>query len=564
MMHRKFCALVALGVGLFLGPPALAAETPVEQWGIFEIALKGPSTGNPFVDVDLSAVFTREGRSVTVSGFYDGDGIYRIRFMPEQQGNWRYETRSNRAELHGRTGTFTAGKPAAGNHGPVRVRNTYHFAYADGTPHFPIGTTCYAWTHQGDKLEEQTLATLKRGPFNKIRMCVFPKRYAYNHNEPALYPFAGTPPRTWDFSHFNPAFFRHLEKRIGELRDLGIEADLILFHPYDGGHWNFDRMPPAADDRYLRYLIARLSAYRNVWWSLANEYDFMKEKKEADWDRFFGIVAKSDPYGHLRSIHNGTVLYNHTHPWVTHASIQNGSAVADFGRAGLLRDVYRKPVVYDEVKYEGDFEQRWGNLSAEEMVHRFWQGTVAGTYVGHGETYRHPEDIVWWAKGGVLRGRSPERIAFLRKILEAGPAEGLEPIDKWQDVRTAGKKGEYYLVYFGREKPAEWQVELPRAGLKEPLTVRVEVIDTWAMTITPVEGTFTLTPRGNYRLACAERPTIRLPGKPYIALRIRKARGGRRPHDRRSGWSGTSLPRRRGASPPPRISGHSERMWNIS
>src|SRR5262245_60525722 len=96
-------------------------------------------------------------------------------------------------------------------------------------------------------------------------MCVFPKRYTYNQNEPLLYPFAGAPLRAWDFTRFNPPFFRHLEKRVGQLRDLGIEANLILFHPYDKGHWGFDRMEPAADDRYLRYLIARLAAYRNVW-----------------------------------------------------------------------------------------------------------------------------------------------------------------------------------------------------------------------------------------------------------------------------------------------------------
>lgn len=503
---------------------ALAADNAVEQWGIFELNLQGPAGGNPFVDVELAARFSQSDLAVTAGGFYDGDGTYRIRFMPERQGEWRYQTKSNRPELNGKTGSFVAMKPVAGNHGPVRVRGTYHFAHADGTPYFPIGTTCYAWTHQGDALEEQTLATLRQAPFNKIRMCVFPKRYAYNQNEPPLYPFAGTPPRTWDFSRFNPAFFRHLEKRIGELRDLGIEADLILFHPYDKGHWGFDRMSAAEDDRYLRYLLARLAPYRNVWWSLANEYDFMREKQEADWDRFFQIVFQHDPYGHLRSIHNGSVLYNHTHPWVTHASIQNGSAVAEFGRALLLRDPYRKPVVFDEVKYEGNLEQRWGNLSAEEMVHRFWQGTIAGTYVGHGETYLHRDDLIWWSKGGVLRGQSPSRIAFLRKILDAGPAEGLEPIDKWQDPRTAGKRGEYYLVYFGKERPTEWQFELPAVGLTGPMRFRVEVIDTWEMSITPVERVFEAKARNRYVYACEDNAEVKLPGKAHMAVRVRRAR----------------------------------------
>jgi hypothetical protein len=512
--------MIALGV-----PLAATAETVrVEQWEIYELTLTGPAAGNPFREVSLSARFRQADKTVTAAGFYDGDGIYRVRFMPDRPGEWQYETISNRPEMNAKTGSFTALKPSAHNHGPVRVRNTFHFAYADGTPYFPIGTTCYAWTHQGDELEEKTLATLKQSPFNKLRMCVFPKHYAFNQNEPLLYPFAGRPPRTWDCTRFNPAFLRHLEKRVGQLRDLGIEADLILFHPYDKGHWGFDRMAAADDDRYLRYVVARLAAYRNVWWSLANEYDFMKEKNEADWDRFFQIVEASDPYRHLRSIHNGTRLYNHTHPWVTHASIQNGSAVADFGRAGLYRDVYRKPVVFDEVKYEGDIEQRWGRLSAEEMVHRFWQGTIAGTYVGHGETYRRPDEILWWSKGGVLHGQSPARIAFLRKILDEGPAEGLEPIDKWQDLRTAGKRGEYYLVYFGKEEPTEWTFALPRAGLNEPLRLRLDVIDTWAMTVTPMEEAFEARPTDRYFYTCANHPKVSLPHKPYLALRLQRVK----------------------------------------
>lgn len=516
----KSC-FASFAILLFFIPSATATE--VERWGVFELTLPGPKEGNPFVEVELSASFSQGSETLTASGFYDGDGTYRVRFMPPSEGEWTYRTASNRPELSGKTGSLTATKPTRDNHGPVRVRDTYHFAHADGTPYFPVGTTCYAWTHQGDKREEETLATLKTAPFNKLRMCVFPKWYAYNRSEPPRYPFVGTPPNRWDFERFEPEFFRHLEKRITQLGEMGIEADLILFHPYDEGHWGFDRMSPTVDDRYLKYVVARLSSYRNVWWSLANEFDFMKEKRDADWERFVGVVSKADPYRHLLSIHNGTRLFNQTHPALTHASIQNGSAVADYGRAVLYRDVYRKPIVFDEVKYEGDFEQRWGNLSPEEMVHRFWQGTISGTYVGHGETYRHPEDVVWWSRGGTLRGKSPERIAFLRKVLETGPATGMEPIDKWQDERTAGKRGEHYLVYFGKDKPTEWKVELPRAGLEKPMILTAEILDTWNMTVTPVQGSFAFKAGKSYRIAPDPPATIPLPGKPYLAVRLKSA-----------------------------------------
>jgi hypothetical protein len=498
------------------------ANDTVEQWGRFETSLKGPTNGNPFVDVRFSAWFRQGETSAEAPGFYDGDGDYRVRFMPEKQGVWHYTTRSSAAELNGQSGEFTVTPPLPGNHGPVRVAHTYHFAYADGTPYRELGTTCYAWIHQDEALQAQTVRTLAIAPFNKIRFCVFPKHYDWNTNEPPLYPYKGMPPKRWDLTRFNPAYFQHLEKRVADLAALGIEADIILFHPYDGGHWGFDRMPAEADDRYLRYVVSRLSAYHNVWWSLANEYDFMRGKQESDWDRFFQIVQATDPSGHLRSIHNGSRIYDHNKPWVTHASIQNGSAVEDAGRAEEYRDVYRKPVVFDEVQYEGNIPKRWGNLSPQEMVFRFWEGTVAGTYVGHGETYLSAQDILWWSKGGVLHGESPARLAFLREVLADSPATGIDPIDKWQDCRWGGKAGDYYLLYFGKEQPASWTFELPKAALAKGMKFKAEILDTWNMTITPVEGVFTIQKKTDYSFVDSAGRSVVLPGRPYMAIRIKR------------------------------------------
>jgi hypothetical protein len=496
----------------------MAQAAPVERWGSTEIALPGPSSGNPYMEVDIAATFRQGERMLKVPGFYDGEGRYIVRFMPDAVGVWEYETQSNRPELNGKKGSVTAVAPAVGNHGPVRVKNTWHFAYEDGTPYWQVGTTSYAWTHQPDALQQQTLRTLAASPFNKMRMAVFP-----NHDDkdvPARYPFAGQPPKGWDFTRFNPEFFRNLEQRVAQLRDIGIEADLILFHPYDKGYWGFDRMPPEVNERYLKYVVARLSAYRNVWWSMANEFDFLKEKSMADWDSYFQTVQASDPYQHLRSIHNALAIYNHTKPWVTHVSVQSGAIAEDFERAVLFRDVYNKPVVYDEVKYEGDFQRRWGQLKPEEMVLRFWEGAIAGTYVGHSESYQDPKGMVWLARGGTMRGQSPQRLAFFRKILSESPSEGLEPIDKWQNYPFAGKHGQYYLGYFGARKPSSWPVMLFKTGLQDGMKFKAEVIDTWNMTVTPVDGVFEIKKRDDYYFADKDGRSIPLPGRPYMAVRL--------------------------------------------
>ncbi|MCJ7544756.1 MAG: DUF5060 domain-containing protein [Phycisphaerae bacterium] len=499
------------------------AEASIEQWGVFEAGLAGPQEGNPFTEVELAATFTQGDRAVKVRGFYDGQGVYKVRFMPDSPGEWRYRTESNRPSLDGRCGEFRCCAPSAGNHGPVRVAQTFHFAHADGTPYRPLGTTCYMWTQAPADRQAQTLQTLRGSPFNKLRMCVLPKRgYVPREDSATAYPFEGRP-QAWDFTRPVPAWFANFERCVAELGKLGVEADVILYHPYDEGVLGLDRIHGADEDRYVRYLVARLAAYRNVWWSLANEYDFIETKTEADWDRLFQIIQAEDPYGHLRSIHNGRVLYNCTLPWVTHASLQIGSAVADFGRAELLRDAYRKPVIYDEVKYEGALGKRWGNLTAEELVCRFWFGTIGGTYVTHGEVVGSSRATpAWTGLGGELRGQSPPRLAFLRAVLDGAPGP-IEPIDKWQDLRTAGVAGKYYLVYFGREAPTEWAFELPEAGLTEGQTFRAEVLDTWNMTVQPVEGVFSLRAIGEYRFADAAGRRIPLPGRPYVAVRITRA-----------------------------------------
>ena len=60
-------------------------------------------------------------------------------------------------------------------------------------------------------------------------------------------------------------------------------------------------------------------------------------------------------------------------------------------------------------------------------------------------------------------------------------------------------------------------------GVNEPLTLEGDVIDTWEATVTSLEGRFTVRPTSNYVLSCEKPRTIPLPGKPYIALRFRRA-----------------------------------------
>ncbi|MDS0527901.1 DUF5605 domain-containing protein [Clostridium sp. SHJSY1] len=481
----------------------------VEKWEFYETTFKGPKEGNPFIEVEFTAIFKNQKNSIEITGFYDGYGEYKIRFMPNMIGTWNFITHSNVNSLNNLTGNFECIEPSKNNHGPVKVRDKFHFEYADKTPHYSFGTTCYAWIHQTESLQLQTLKTLKFSPFNKLRMCVFPKSYDYNHNEPDLYAYEGSIESGFNYKKFNPNFFKHLENRILNLQNLGIECDLILFHPYD--RWGFSEMGAKNDELYLKYIVSRLSAFRNIWWSMANEYDILVnqgKKTLNDWERLAQLVQEYDKYDHLNSIHNCNKFYDYNKPWITHCSIQRIDFYRTSENTDEWRKLYDKPIVIDECAYEGNINHGWGNITGQEMTRRFWEGVVRGGYVGHGETYIHPKDILWWSHGGTLHGTSPARIAFLRRILENAPGPITSPVKSsdgsysYWDVTVGSVSDDYFLFYFGFCQPTFRTFNMPKEK-----KYKVDIIDTWEMTITEA-GIYT------------EDFSIDMPGKQYIAIRM--------------------------------------------
>ena len=200
---------------------------------------------------------------------------------------------------------------------------------------------------------------------------------------------------------------------------------------------------------------------------------------------------------------------------ITNCSIQRQDPYLSAENVAQWREIYRKPVVLDEICYEGNLQFGWGNISGRELVRRFWEAFLRGGYAGHGETLLNPEEELWWLHGGKLRGESWKRFGFLYDIISKVPGHGIAPYDlKWDCVcgvpesewRRAVKS--WYLIYYGFTCPA-----FKEFYFDDTTEFRVEVIDTWNMTIED-RGTA----KGKFR--------VELPGREYMAVRLTQKKEG--------------------------------------
>ena len=123
----------------------------MKQYETFELIFQGPVLTESWSRADLTAEFSCGSITKTVKGFYDGDGRYVVRFLPEIPGPWRWKV-SGAVSASGGENCL----PAEKARGVVKAVDT-HFEYQDGTLFIPFGTTVNALASQDDALVDRTL-----------------------------------------------------------------------------------------------------------------------------------------------------------------------------------------------------------------------------------------------------------------------------------------------------------------------------------------------------------------------------------------------------------------------
>lgn len=352
-------------------------------------------TPNPFTAVDLSAdVTSPSGRIYSVPGFFDGDGqggatgqVFKIRIFADEEGTWRWTTRSNETSLHGKSGSFVCAGLLAGPFaaGPVEIDPEHRrfFRYRTGTPVYLLGKFLDAaaparlrWSHTflSEELTEadrQALLDRHLGMrLNKMSLYLANKG---DYDHVSTTPWAGSDAAN-DKTRFDLARWHTYERWVRELRDEGLIAHLWFFADDSG----FGDLPEADRKRLIRYGMARLSGYANTLFTLALEWQ--EGWTPAEVEAHMEYLHQQNPWDRLVSVHGVTGDFSFPgEPWADYMDIQagNDSSPVDVLLSSLAhRLLAEKPVIQEE-----------HGLGQEDAAHRkktwaAFTGGAAGSGTG--------------------------------------------------------------------------------------------------------------------------------------------------------------------------------------
>lgn len=273
-----------------------AAGHAVARFDTAEIVLRADrafdglsGTPNPFTDVQLTArVTSPSGKSYTVPGFFDGDGlagssgdVFKVRIFLDETGTWTWRTVSTNAGLNRKSGTISCSGTLAGpfGQGPLVENPNFprSFKYQYGPAVYVLGKFLdrdapeplqYSHTLLSEKLTDAH------------RQAMLDRHLGMGLNKMAIYlanrgDYAGVSTTPWlgtaqdnDKRRFDLARWRMFERWVVRLRDAGLSAQLWYF----ADDSRFGDLPAPDRQRLIRYAMARLSGYVNTWFGLALEW----------------------------------------------------------------------------------------------------------------------------------------------------------------------------------------------------------------------------------------------------------------------------------------------------
>ncbi|MBN1672761.1 MAG: DUF4038 domain-containing protein [Kiritimatiellae bacterium] len=369
---------------------------PIAQWTPFDLVFTA-ERDRDWRTFPLRVTFSRGSEELEVEGFWDGEATWRVRFAPTAPGEWRWRSFSPDPDMDGQTGEFDCVEPSPDDldanpnyHGHIRIARTRrHFVYADGTPFFYLGDTCWCMNAARCALGKD-----HNGPFyvwlqdrRDKGFTVVNHRFIDSSANEGGYAFAADGDSVnWDA--LNPGYFEYADIRYRVLWENGF---VIAGPPNWLGR---TCMSLAQAKNLFRYLLARYGAY-NLVIALSGEYNWAYRYKgdnppwneRGKWCELGEFVVANNPFGHPVSIHPGpfggvedpyktSSLDFHDEGWLDHNWLQSGQRprclpfIPEYLQTDYLRRP-TKPVILAEGNYE------WDNHEGASREQVRWQAWVS-------------------------------------------------------------------------------------------------------------------------------------------------------------------------------------------
>ncbi|MBR2861409.1 MAG: DUF4038 domain-containing protein [Clostridia bacterium] len=332
---------------------------------------------NPFLDVDIDAVFTHEdGTVITLPGFWNGDNEWKVRFSAEKAGKWTYKITCTDKDNTSLTdaGEINAApclnpKTELEKHGYVRLEEgKRHFVYGDGSPFFYLGDTHWQMPDY-ERLNECNYPGCNCG--NQF-LHLLKDRVAKGFNVYQTYFDSATNDgggnktvhEWWSekYTRINPqAFNETMDIMMEYLADYGMTV-AMGFGVHTASIRAYESNPEPIL-KFARYCVARYACYPTIWITAQEITDLHYNTFEI-WKQVGDLVGKLDGYNRPNGAHMYPMEYSDERaqsldatPWHQWWTLQSGHGGLGTIQSRFFYKSYYdskniKPYVETECQYE--------------------------------------------------------------------------------------------------------------------------------------------------------------------------------------------------------------------
>lgn len=301
MIHRLLLILIIIITTI----SAQSADThKIGKWDRFERVLENTREyNNPYRDVQLDVTYTApDGRTIEFWGFYDGGTTWKIRFMPDEIGSWKYNATFSDGQP-GKSGSFNcvpSNLPGMISQDEI---NPIWFGYKGGN-HMLMRSF-----HVGDRFFAANWPASNRKAFldwaQKQDYNTFSIGSHYLNRDAKNRGRSWDTPDLWNLNSKNPneAEYDEMEAILNDL-----ERRRIIVHPFAGFLGANSDYPKDNSDRtlYFKYTLARLGPYWNVMLNVAGPELAKWKLSESEVTTIGQEIQTLDVFGHLLACHQTT------------------------------------------------------------------------------------------------------------------------------------------------------------------------------------------------------------------------------------------------------------------